>query len=82
MLTTLAAPVITGIVTLLGIIIANRKQQAVRDVEEKAFRERIETALGECNQRLDEHNNYARLFSEQAVTLARIDERLKSLEAR
>lgn len=78
----LAAPVITGLVTLLGIIAANRKQAAVREVreelkekEQQEWRERIE-------QKLDEHNEYGRKFAENNVVLARIDERLKSLEAR
>ena len=82
LLQTLAAPVITGLVTLIGILIANRKAAAVREVREemrekerKEWEDRVET-------KLDEHNGYARLFSEQGVTLARIDERLKALEER
>ena len=86
LLTSLAAPVITGAVTLIGIIIANRKAEAVREVEERAFRERIENALEECNKRLDSHNSYAELFNstsaEQSIVLARIDERLKALEGK
>lgn len=76
----LIAPVVTGIVTIIGFLIANRKQQAVREVKEEMrekehqeWRTRIET-------KLDEHNGYAKKFSEQSVTLARIDERLKALE--
>ena len=82
LLTTLAAPVITGLVTLIGILIANRKAAAVREVrEEMRERERKEWET-RVETKLDEHNGYARLFSEQGVTLARIDERLKALEER
>ena len=85
--TGLAAPVITGLVTLLGMIVANRKAAAVREVEEQAFRERVEA-------KLDEHNEYGKKFGtvsekfetvsgdigEMRITLARVDERLKNLE--
>lgn len=81
-LTDLIAPAITGLVTLIGLLLANRKAAAVREVkdelrdkERKEWEERVEN-------KLDEHNGYAKLFSEQSIVLARIDERLKALEGR
>lgn len=82
LLTTIAAPVITGLVTLLGIIIANRKAAAVREVREEMEKKERKEWEARVESKLDEHNGYAKLFSEQSVTLARIDERLKALEER
>ena len=81
-LTQLIAPVITGLVTLVGIVLANRKSQAVRDA-------RTEEWQNQVNAKLDEHNEYGRKFgtvseqfTEMSITLARVDERLKNLEER
>lgn len=82
LLTTIAAPIITGLVTLLGIIIANRKAAAVREVREEMEKKERKEWEARVESKLDEHNGYAKLFSEQSVTLARIDERLKALEER
>ena len=79
---TIAAPVITGLVTLLGLIIANRKAAAVKEAKDELKEQELSRWRTEVSERLTEHNNYARLFSEQSVTLARIDERLKALEER
>lgn len=80
----LAAPVITGLVTLCGIVLANRKADAVRDAKEEmkdaALSERldrIEGNISDLSETVKEHNNYARLFQE---TAARLDERTKALE--
>ena len=81
-LTQLIAPVITGLVTIVGIVLANRKSQAVRDA-------RTEEWQNQVNAKLDEHNEYGRKFgtvseqfTEMSITLARVDERLKNLEER
>ena len=86
LLTSLAAPVITGLVTLLGIIVANRKAAAVRDAKAEAKEQELADWRNRIEAKVDSHNEYAALFhktvAEQNVALARIDERLKNLEAR
>ena len=82
LLTTILAPIITGLVTLLGILAANRKAAAVREVREEMEKKERKEWEARVEAKLDEHNGYAKLFSEQSVTLARIDERLKALEER
>ena len=81
-LTTLIAPAITGIITLIGIIIANNAKDAARDARMEEKEHAMEEWRTSVTTRLDEHNNYAKLFSETSVTIARIDERLKNLEER
>ena len=85
-LSDLAAPVITGLVTLAGMMLANRKAAAVREAREEMRDTQRKEWEEQTTQRLDSHNEYAALFhttvAEQNVTLARIDERLKALEAK
>lgn len=85
----LAAPVITGAITLIGLLIANRKAAAVREVREEMEKKERKAWEQSVTDRLDEHNEYGRKFGEVSskfgdlsVTLARIDERLKNLEER
>lgn len=86
LLSAIAAPFITGLVTLLGIILANRKQEAVRETRQELekqhdqeWRDRITDDIKRLEGKVDTHNDYARLFQE---TAARLDERMKSLEQR
>lgn len=81
-ITELIAPVITGLVTLCGLILANRKAAAVKEAQAELKEKELSEWRASVTERLDEHNHYAKLFSEQSVTLARIDERLKNLEGR
>lgn len=80
--TELVAPVITGLVTLCGLIVANRKAAAVKEARDELKEQERKEWEARVEAKLDEHNGYARLFSEQSITLARIDERLKALEER
>ena len=86
LVTAIAAPVITGLVTLLGILAANRKQAAVKEAQDELREQALAEWRESVTARLDSHNEYAQLFhstvAEQNVTLARIDERLKVLEQR
>lgn len=86
LLSNLIAPVVTGIVTLIGIIIANRKTAAVREARQEIQEERNQEWRDRIEAKIDEHNGYAKLFSnyvnDNNVNLARIDERLKKLEER
>ena len=86
LLTSLAAPLITGLVTLLGVVLANRKQQAIRDMKTELKEAELAERLDRMEGKIDSHNEYADLFrktvAEQNVALARIDERLKTLEQR
>ena len=68
------------VVTLIGSAInakdaAREAKEEMREQEHQEWRTRVES-------KLDEHNGYAKLFSEQSVVLARIDERLKALEGK
>lgn len=81
-ITELIAPVITGLVTLCGLILANRKAAAVKEAKDELKEQELSRWRTEVSDRLAEHNNYAKLFSEQSVVLARIDERLKALEGK
>ena len=80
--TELIAPVITGLVTILGIVLANRKAAAVKAAQDELKEQEHQEWRTRIEAKLDEHNGYAKLFSEQSVTLARIDERLKALEGK
>ena len=86
LLSNLIAPVVTGIVTLIGIIIANRKTAAVREARQEIQEERNQEWRDRIEAKIDEHNGYDKLFSnyvnDNNVNLARIDERLKKLEER
>lgn len=84
LVTAICAPIVTGLITLIGIIITNRKQQAISETKAEMREAEYKEHFARLEQKVDEHNNYAALFhktvAEQNVTLARIDERLKVLE--
>lgn len=69
MLETILTAVITGAVTLVGILIANGKAQAV-----------TETKLEELTREVREHNNFARRMPVVEEKLKGIDHRLDNLE--
>ena len=76
------APIVTGIVTILGVILANKKQQAVRDAVEDEWRKQVSAKLDEHNEYGKKFGNVSEQFTDLAISIARIDERLKNLEER
>lgn len=69
MLETILTAVITGAVTLVGILIANGKAQAI-----------TETKIEELTREVREHNNFARRMPVVEEKLKGIDHRLDNLE--
>lgn len=63
--------IITGAVTLLGVIISNSKAQAVTD-----------TKLEELTREVREHNNFARRMPVVEEKVQAIEKRLDDLEGR
>lgn len=70
MLETILTAVITGAVTLVGILIANGKAQAV-----------TETKLEELTREVREHNNFARRMPVVEEQIKVINHRIDDLEA-
>lgn len=70
MLETIITAVVTGGVTLIGILIANGKAQAVTD-----------TKLEELTREVREHNNFARRMPVVEEKLKVIDRRFEVLES-
>ena len=68
---TIIVAIITGGLTLLGVIIANSKQQAV-----------TETKLEELAREVREHNNYARRMPVVEEQIKVINHRIADLEAK
>lgn len=66
---TIVAAVITGAVTLVGVIIANNKNQAVTD-----------TKLEELTREVREHNNFARRMPVVEEQIKVINHRIGDLE--
>ena len=79
---TLIGSAITAIVTIVGILAANNAKDAAREAKEEMREQEHQEWRTRVESKLDEHNGYAKLFSEQSVVLARIDERLKALEGK
>ena len=61
--------IITGAVTLVGVLIANEKSQAV-----------TETKLDELTREVREHNNFARRMPEVEEQIKVINHRIEDLE--
>lgn len=70
MLETIITAVITGGVTLVGILIANGKSQAITD-----------TKLEELTREVREHNNFARRMPVVEEKISVINHRIGDLEA-
>lgn len=68
---TIIVALITGGLTLMGVLIANSKQQAV-----------TETKLDELAREVREHNNYARRMPVVEEQIKVINHRLADLEAK
>lgn len=68
---TIIVAIITGGLTLIGVLIANSKQQAV-----------TETKLDELAREVREHNNYARRMPVVEEQIKVINHRLADLEAK
>ena len=66
---TIIAAVITGVITLVGVLIANNKAQAVTD-----------TKLEELTREVREHNNFARRVPVLEEQVKVINHRLNDLE--
>lgn len=70
MLETILTAVITGAVTLVGILIANGKAQAI-----------TETKIEELTREVREHNNFARRMPVVEEKISVINHRIDDLEA-
>ena len=68
---TIIVAIITGGLTLIGVLIANNKQQAV-----------METKLEELAREVREHNNYARRMPVVEEQIKVINHRIADLEAK
>nr|DAL41308.1 MAG TPA_asm: Low affinity iron permease [Caudoviricetes sp.] len=68
---TIIVAIITGGLTLMGVLIANSKQQAV-----------METKLDELAREVREHNNYARRMPVVEEQIKVINHRIADLEAK
>lgn len=68
-LTNILTAIITGIITLLGVLIANNKNQAV-----------TETKLEELTREVREHNNFARRMPVVEEQIKVINHRINDLE--
>ena len=68
---TIIVAIITGGLTLLGVLIANSKQQAI-----------METQLEELAREVREHNNYARRMPVVEEQIKVINHRIADLEAK
>jgi len=68
---TIIVAIITGGLTLMGVLIANSKQQAV-----------TETKLDELAREVREHNNYARRMPVVEEQIKVINHRIADLEAK
>lgn len=68
---TIIVAIITGGMTLMGVLIANSKQQAV-----------METKLEELAREVREHNNYARRMPVVEEQIKVINHRIADLEAK
>ena len=68
---TIIVAIITGGLTLMGVLIANSKQQAV-----------METKLEELTREVREHNNYARRMPVVEEQIKVINHRIADLEAK
>ena len=68
---TIIVAIITGWLTLMGVLIANSKQQAV-----------METKLEELAREVREHNNYARRMPVVEEQIKVINHRIADLEAK
>lgn len=66
---TIIAAVITGVITLLGVLIANSKTQAV-----------TETKLDELTREVREHNNFAKRVPVMEEQIKVINHRIEDLE--
>ena len=66
---TIIASIITGGITLLGVLIANNKSQAV-----------METKVDELTREVREHNNFARRMPVVEEQIKVINHRLEDLE--
>lgn len=66
---TIIAAVITGVITLVGVLIANNKAQAVTD-----------TKLEELTREVREHNNFARRVPVLEEQIKVVNHRLNDLE--
>ena len=68
---TIIVAIITGGMTLMGVLIANSKQQAI-----------METKLEELAREVREHNNYARRMPVVEEQIKVINHRIADLEAK
>jgi DNA repair ATPase RecN len=75
-----AASILTGIITLVGVILTNRQQ--ARDIDHKLETQQavINTKLDELTREVREHNNFARRMPVVEEQIKVVNHRLEDLE--
>lgn len=76
-----AASILTGIITLVGVILTNRQQ--ARDIDHKLETQQavINTKLDELTREVREHNNFARRMPVVEEQIKVVNHRIEDLEA-
>lgn len=72
--------IITGITTIGGSYLVNRKDINKEKIERAKREENIDNRLKIIEKKLDEHNHYAQKFGEIEKSIVRIDTVLSSIE--
>jgi hypothetical protein len=70
--------IITGITTITGSYLVNRKDINKEKIERAKREENIDSRLKTIEKKLDEHNHYAQKFGEIEKSIVRIDTILSS----
>ena len=70
--------IITGITTISGSYLVNRKDINKEKIERAKREENIDSRLKTIEKKLDEHNDYAQKFGEIEKSIVRIDTILSS----
>lgn len=71
---------ITGITTISGSYLVNRKDINKEKIERAKREENIDSRLKVIEKKLDEHNDYAKKFGEIEKSIVRIDTTLLSIK--
>ena len=71
--------IVTGISTVLGSYIINRKDINKEKIKQAKREENIDNRLSQIEKKLDLHNNYAKKFGEIEKSIVRIDTSLSLL---
>lgn len=71
--------IITGLCAVLGQWIISRQQTAKKKIDDEVRAARLDDRLKGVENRLDEHNNYAKRFEEIQTDIAVIKNDIKTL---